>query len=142
MRRIVPFICAISLILPLGSPSQAGKGRSDKKVSRTETRDYASFAGVEAQGSSVSFCVNDAGCILLQPRKGEQYISVTLNDSSGTPAPFKVSFLGSETTYCGESGEIWLNNAPEVTVTVLGAATDCSGVGTTGTLVGTFSNVR
>jgi hypothetical protein len=128
----------VGLVL-LAPMAQAGR-RTPKKVSRTESYDYVGLGGAEAQGSDFVACIENNGCLTLSPSLGESYITVDVEDASGTPAPIQVDVNGGQTVYCGTSSPIFTNGASEVDVTILAASASCTGVGTSGTLNATFSN--
>lgn len=133
----------VIFVLALAPLAEAGAKKGKKKApktTRTESHPYSGFSGVEAQGSNLSFCVQDSGCLSLTPQKEEDYVSIEVTDASGTAAPFQVTFHDASTTYCGTTDPIWLNEATEVAVSILAASASCSGVGTSGTLNATFSN--
>ena len=133
----------LTLAILIAPVSVAGpKKEPAKKVTRTESREYSGAAGAEAQGSQSTACINDSGCASFSVLKGEQYVSFELRDASGTPAPFMVSYHGSDSFYCGSSEPIWLNRASRVSIIVLAFSESCSGVGTAGSLAATFSNIR
>lgn len=137
-------VMVAALVLAVGLlPTAQGKPRKQTKTTRTVTEEYALSAGVQAQGLNIAACVQDAGCLTFAVERGEQYVSLEITDASGTPTPFTVSFHDSTSLFCGQTNDsLWLNDAKEVAVTILGASADCQGIGTTGSLTATLSNKR
>lgn len=147
MSRVVRVFAAGSIVMAMsiGGPAAVTQASSRKtpKTTRTESREYAGSSGVQLLAGDISACVSDQGCFTLTAEPKEEYVSVTVTDSSGTPAPFSVSYHGATTSHCGQTDEpLWLNDAAEIAVSIRTAVADCAGVGTTGSLTATFSNRR
>lgn len=135
-------VVSSSIVLMLALVPVADAARRSEKRTRTESHEYSGPAGLEGQGSQASACINGSGCLVLHPLKGEQYLSLHVTDTVGSATPFHIGFHGANTVYCGDSDVLWLNGAREVSVMILAASAACSGVGTTGSLIATFSNQR
>ena len=120
----------------------AAEAKKAKRVTRTETHDYSASGGFEAVAVTTTICAQESACLVLTPKRKEKYVSLQIADTSGTPAPFSVSVNEASSVHCGETFQpVFTNGEREIPVTILGASQACSGVGTTGTVTATFSNL-
>jgi hypothetical protein len=142
MRNLTKiFTCVVVLALGVTPIAQAGR-KAPKKVTRTQTIEYTGLGGIEVAGSGGTVCVSGFECITLMPARGEEYLALEGEDSSGTATPIRVNINGSPTIYCGHAEEIWIGGAIEVEIDIPSISTTCAGsVGTTGTLTATYSNL-
>jgi hypothetical protein len=144
MKNPATKMLAIGLVLAVVLGASAEAAKKKPKRTRTETYQYSAPAGAVVQGSTVTACVQDQGCFSLSASPRERYLAIEVSDATGTPAPFLVGIEDATSAYCGKTDRaIWLNGADEITITIAGVfLPDCQGVGTTGTLTATLSNLR
>ncbi len=130
-------------------PAIAGK---KKRVERVEERAYVGATGV--RGVSDSPCVGEpVGCVVFPVEKGEKFVAIEVDDSSGEPVWASVYVYGySDGTdahehVCGESEAPFklASGVEEVVVittqTTGGATSPCTGAATAGSVIATFSNL-
>ena len=146
MRKFSIMAITIALVLGAILAPVAGAARKAKKVktTRTETADYTTSGSAAAPIGVATVCAQSQGCLTFVAQSKEEYVTFTVTDATGTPAPFLVSLDGATTsTYCGATDRpVWLNRATEIEVLIATVAVpDCPGVATSGSLSATFSNL-
>lgn len=130
----------------------AGKKKKAKRVERVEERTYVGAIGprgaadVPCQGEPIS-------CVKFPVEPGEKFVEIEVVDASGQPVWASVYIYGysdgsdAHEHVCGASdGPIALGaGLTELTVVITqttgGATSPCTGAATTGTVIGTFSNL-
>lgn len=154
MKRIVIISVLLGLILGAVSTAEAGKKRKKpKKITRTVEVTYDGPAiGVGAVGIGACLvALNSCGEVPTGP--DDLYMMVEVTDQSGTDVSVDLgqdtdpNALGTETdlgSICGKSETPIAIQAPGVPITTFPWAIggpSCPGVGTTGTIKFTFSNL-
>ena len=150
MRRTIVAALVISLIAGvLLAPAEARRRR--RIVQRVKAAYEMPALG---HSDAVIGCVDERGCVSLIPRAGMKYLKLRIKDESGTSTYAAVSqdvdgdWIG-DTDYpnvCGKTAKP-IKIRPGYAVTVFinggpGADPPCPGVGTSGTVKATFSNLR
>ena len=150
MRRTIVAALVISLIAGvLLAPAEA---RRKRRIVQRVKAEYQSPA--LGHSDAVIGCVDERGCVSLIPRAGMKFLKLRIRDESGTSTYAAVSqdFDGDgigDAHYpnvCGKTAKP-IKIRPGYAVTVFinggpGADPPCPGVGTSGTVQATFSNLR
>jgi hypothetical protein len=151
MRRTVLVALVISLIAgPLLAPAEALKRR--RIVQRAKAAYQTPAIG---HGDALIGCFADGlGCVHFTPRARMRYLRLHIQDQSGTPTYAAVSQDTdgdgisdvNHPNVCGRTAKP-IKIRPGFAVTVFinggpGAFPPCPGVGTSGTVHATFSNLR
>ena len=134
----------LAIVMALTS---AAAGASVKKKVRSETFPYATPMSFTGPGNAhATMCVqNGTGCLAALAYPSERFLSVSIEDESGLPAPFVVSIDG-KTQFpvrCGKTDDpIPLKSANKVEVIVEAfGVPDCAGIGTSGEVTLSYSNL-
>ena len=152
-RSVLAVLMSVALITGLvGSLPDAAAGKKKKRVERTEEADYVGAIG--PRGAADVPCQSEPlSCVKLSVEPGEKFVAVEVVDASGQPVWASVYNYGytdgtdAHEHVCGASeGPIALGaGVTELTVVITqttgGATSPCAGAATTGTVVGTFSNL-
>jgi hypothetical protein len=154
-RSILAGLISVVLITGLVGTlptAAAGKKKKAKRVERVEERTYVGAIG--PRGAADVPCQSEPiSCVKFPVEAGEKFVSIEVVDMSGQPVWASIYIYGytdgSDTHehVCGASdGPIALGAGLEelvvvVTQTTGGATSPCTGAATTGTIVGTFSNI-
>jgi hypothetical protein len=153
MRRTIVTALVISLIAGvLLAPAEA---RRKRRIVQRVKAEYQTPALGHVDGPAACLGGTDvAGCVTLIPRAGMKYLKLRIKDESGTStyAALSQDLDGDDvgdTDYpnvCGKTTKaIKIRPGYEVTVFINGgpgADPPCPGVGTSGTVQATFSNLR
>ena len=148
MRRTVTLIVMAALVAGAFAAAPAEAKKKKKKKTRTVSATYDSPAlGV---GGVAGLCVAPNGCVPFPAGPGEKFVSVTVEDASGTPSYGRVTQdldgdgqADEATPFCGKTEQpVAIQPGVEINVFVyaVGAQPPCAGVGTSGTIKATFSN--
>lgn len=136
---VVMLLVAVLLVAPIGTADAKKKAKIEREVSQ----EYTGPAGALLVAVDGTFCIQDGSCLSFIPERGERYVSLSIADQSGTPAPLRVEINGATQVFCGDTaGPLFLNGATKVEVSALAAALpNCSGTATTGQVTATFANL-
>lgn len=153
MKRSLILLLAIGLLLGSIATAEAGRKKKPKRVERVVEVTYGAPAiGVGALG--VGACLGATNsCGLVPTGPDDLFMKVEVTDASGTTTQIDLgqdtdeAALGTETdlgTVCGASTEpiaVQAVGSPITTFPWAVGGPDCPGVGTTGTIKFTFSNM-
>lgn len=141
---LVPLVMMLILATVAEAASSTGKkGKKPTRVEREVSQEYTTPTGLLLVSADVSVCVQDQSCLTFMAERRESYVSISIADQTGTPAPFRVELNGTSQTFCGDTaGPLFLNGVSDIHVSALaGALPNCAGVGTSGSVTATFSNL-
>lgn len=137
-------LVTIAALLTAPAASAQGKKKKAQRVERTVAVEYEGASGARVAGTvSARGCIQNNGCYRVGAEPSEAYISLSAEDTTGTPTAFVAVISGGSYEICGETSRpIWLNRVSEIEIYVdVASIPDCAGVGTTGTISATFSNL-
>lgn len=149
MRRVISIAIAAALVLGAFTATAAEAKKRRKRVVRKAEATYDTPAiGV---GGVAGLCSGANGCAALPVAANERFISVVVEDSSGTSVYARVTQdtngdgqADSATPFCGTSGgKIPIEPGIAVNVFVYAAGVlpaPCPGVATSGVVKATFTN--
>ena len=149
MRRTLTLILTAALVAGAfaGAPADAKKKKKKKPKPRTVTATYDSPA--LGLGGVVGLCIAPNGCVPFATSPKERFVSVKIDDSSGTASYGRVTQdldgdgqADEATPFCGKTEKpVPIQPGIEVNVFIysLGANPPCAGVGTSGSVTATFT---
>ncbi|MGH2757406.1 MAG: hypothetical protein ACRDI3_06425 [Actinomycetota bacterium] len=154
MRRSIIFVLVLGLIFGGLASAEGKKKRKPKRIERTVEYEY--MAPSPGISGLVGACMTVLGvegtaCQDIPLGAGEMFASVTVTDATGQQTNFDLAQdsdaanpgLEIFASGCGETSDpvaLTPGLALRVSVTAIGGP-DCPGVGTTGTVKVTFSNL-
>lgn len=154
MRKTTWVAVALAGLIVLAPVAEGAKKRPKKvRVERVATGEYAlpGTASVADERPMTACALVVKVCTTFSVElSSERFVSIEIQDATGTPAPFLVAISSAELQdqekqeFCGKTDEaLKLNGETEVHVYVgLADIPDCAGYGTTGTIEATFSNLK
>ena len=148
MRRTLIVLLVGALFLSFAAPTSVAK---KKRKERTAEATYMGGAPAGAVGVGSTPCATE--CARFKVKGGERYVSLHFADASTQPVYASVYVYGytdgtdTHEHVCGESDTaLPLSKGLKELVIVVessgGAAADCPGPPTSGTIHATFSNIR